>query len=373
MTETQLPFNGGSQFTLGVEIEFQILDRNDFSLVPFGPQLINSAPRILRPRIALEFIKSILEIQTGICNTLRDVENDLLQTCSLAEELAEDNGCILDAASLHPFARAAGQELGEDNRYKRIMQELQLIGRRFISQGLHVHVGLPDGDTAIRVCDDIQAFLPVFLALSTSSPFFQGKDTGLMSYRTKLFEVLPLAGIYDFIGDWQSFATEVTYLKRMGVIESIKDLWWDARPNPDFGTVEIRICDLPTRFVDILSIVALVQGTVAWLAGAGRERLPFRNSLLQANKWQAARYGLEGRFIDPSGMLSDGPMSLRLAAMLLKKKVSQHAANLLGASALEQIDSIISGGTGTDHQRRLFRQTSNFRAVIDGVHQGFWK
>jgi carboxylate-amine ligase len=351
MAAESYQFQPSSPFTLGVEIEFQIIDRTDCSLVPFGPQLLNLAPRLLRPRLALELIKSMLEIQTGICNDVRAVENDLLQTCSLADELAEDNGCLLYAASLHPFARAANQELTDDSRYLRIMQELQIIGRRFISQGLHVHVGMADGDTAIRVCNAIQAFLPVFLALSTSSPFFQGKDTGLMSYRSKLFEVLPLAGIYEYLPDWQAFASQLDELKRHGVIETIHDVWWDVRPNGSFGTVEIRICDLPTRFNDILAIVALIQGTVAWLVDRVGETRPLQLSLLQANKWQAARYGLEGRFIDPTGLLGSHAMNLRLAAMLLKKKVTESAVRLNAISYLEYLDSIISGGTGADLQK----------------------
>ncbi|MBE0582230.1 MAG: YbdK family carboxylate-amine ligase [Desulfofustis sp.] len=373
MVTEHAPFHESSGYTLGVEIEFQIINRTDCSLVPFGPQLLNLAPTLLRPRLALEMIKSMLEIQTGVCTNVRAVENDLLQTCSLADELAEDNDCLLYAASLHPFARAASQELTDDSRYLRVMQELQIIGRRFISQGLHVHVGLPDGDTAIRVCNVIQAFLPVFLALSTSSPFFQGKDTGLMSYRTKLFEVLPLAGIYEYLPDWQAFVTEFEDLRRHGIIETIHDLWWDVRPNGDFGTVEIRICDLPVRFNDILAIVALIQGTVAWLAQRDAETRPLRFGLLQANKWQAARYGLEGRFVDPTGLLGSHAMNLRLAAMLLKKMVSEVAVELNAITYLDYLDSIISGGTGADLQRRIYRQTGHFKEVIRGVQQGFWK
>jgi len=255
-----------NSYSLGVEIEFQILDKEDLNLVPFAPMLLDQASQILLPRLSQEFIKSILEIQTGICSDLRDVENDLLQTCALAEELAVDNNFLLYAASLHPFARAAGQELSEDKRYQQIMQELQLIGRRFISQGLHVHIGMPDGDTAIRVCNLIQGLLPLFLTLSSSSPFYQGEDTGLMSYRTKLFEVLPLAGIYEFFSDWQHFTEEIEDLKKYGIIKGFRDLWWDTRPNPEFGTIEIRICDLPVKFTNIPALVALIQSTVVWLA-----------------------------------------------------------------------------------------------------------
>jgi carboxylate-amine ligase len=373
MAADTLTFRPGSEYTLGVEIEFQIVDQHSYALVPLAPHLVENAPEILLPRLSPEFIKSILEIQTGICTDLRDVENDLLQTCSMAEELAAENGCLLYAASLHPFAMAAEQELSSDIRYERIMEELQLLGRRFISQGLHVHVGLPDGDTAIRVGNMIQAFLPLFLSLSTSSPFFQSQDTGLMSYRTKLFESLPLAGIYEYIRDWDDFNEEIKNLRSYGIIQTYRDLWWDARPNPEFGTLEVRICDLPARFSDLLAIVALIQGCVAWLAEEGCETGRFRSYLLQANKWQAVRYGLAGRFVDPTGMLGDQPMSLQQAALALKSKIAGRAEGLRSTSYLEELDNIITRGTGADLQRALFKKTNDFKEVICNVHKGFWK
>jgi len=373
MATDTLLFRSGSEYTLGVEIEFQIVDQHSYELVPLAPVLVDSAPEILLPRLSPEFIKSILEIQTGICSDLRDVENDLLQTCSMAEELAAEKGCILFAASLHPFARAAEQELSSDSRYERIMEELQLLGRRFISQGLHVHVGLPDGDTAIRVGNLIQAFLPIFLSLSTSSPYFQSEDTGLMSYRTKLFESLPLAGIYEYMRDWDEFSLEINNLRHHGIIQTYRDLWWDARPNPEFGTLEIRICDLPARFSDILALVALIQGCVVWLTEENSEACRFRSYLLQANKWQAVRYGLAGRFVDPTGMLGDQAMSLQKAAITLKSKIAARAAELGSSIYLEELDNIIARGTGADLQRTLFKKSNDFRQVICNVHKGFWK
>ena len=330
-----MDFISSSSYSLGVEIEFQILDERDLKLVPFAPMLLDQSPQILRPRLSLELIKSILEIQTGICADLRDVENDLLQTISLAEELAAANDFILYAASLHPFALAAEQERSEDERYERIMEELQILGRRFISQGLHVHVGIPDGDTAVKVCNLIQAFLPIFLVLSCSSPFYQSKDTGLMSYRTKLFEVLPLAGIYEHFNDWNHFGNEIDNLMNHGIINGFRDLWFDTRPNPDFGTVEIRVCDLPVKFTDILALVALIQSCVVWLAEEIKDEKPLRQFLLKANKWQAARHGLDGRFIDPTFLLGDHAMNYRLAAMALKSRLKPFAVNLVSEQYLD--------------------------------------
>ncbi len=366
-------FNPSPSHTLGVELEFQTLDEKSLNLAPYAPILLNTAPEILRPRITHEWIRSILEIRTGICHSVRDVENDLLQTCAMAEELAEENHCLLYAASLHPFARSEDQVLTNDPRYERIMEELQIVGRRFISQGFHVHVGMEDGDTAIRVCGSVQAYLPLLLALSTSSPFFQGIDTGLMSYRTKLFEALPLAGIYEQAKDWKTFLLEVHMLQDAGVIESIKDLWWDARPHPGFGTLEIRACDLPTKFADILGLTALIQAFVAALVKTSFNEKTCNQQILRCNKWQAVRYGLDGSFIDPLGFLGFGKMKIRDAVGQLLTKVQPYAQQFHSEHDLNRINRILDHGTGADCQRKVFSKHHDFKQVINYLHQEFWQ
>lgn len=371
--QTPLAFVTSPSYTLGVELEFQTLDKETLNLAPLAPVLLENAPDILRPRITHEWIRSILEIRTGICNSVRDVENDLLQTCSMAEELASDNNCLLYAASLHPFARTEDQLLTKDPRYERIMEELQIVGRRFISQGFHVHVGMIDGDTAIKVCDRIQPYLPLFLALSASSPFFQGKDTGLMSYRTKLFEALPLAGIYEQIGDWNSFLKDMRLLQEAGVIESIKDLWWDARPHPGFGTLEIRACDLPTQFGDILGLTALIQCFVATLAETDMAESSCNQQFLRSNKWQAVRYGLEGTFFDPLRFLGGGKMSLREAVVRLIQKVQPMVKRFASERYMNMLTRILTDGPGADCQRRVYAESHDFQKVVKQLHEKFWE
>ncbi len=370
---TPLTFISSPSYTLGVELEFQTLDQKSLNLAPLAPVLLDAAPPILRHRLTREWIRSILEIRTGVCRSVRDVENDLLQTCAMAEELADENRCLLFAASLHPFARSEEQLLTNDERYERIMEELQIVGRRFISQGFHVHVGMVDGDTAIRVCDRVQAYLPLLLALSASSPFFQGEDTGLMSYRTKLFEALPLAGIYEHISDWNSFLAEVFLLQEAGVIESIKDLWWDARPHPDFGTLEIRACDLPTRFSDILGLTALIQSFAASLAESSFPVARCSHQFLRCNKWQAVRYGLEGTFIDPLGFLGGGRMKMREAVWRLLKKLQPQIERFGSGRYIKMLDRILAEGTGADYQRQVYSESGNFKEVIRRIHKEFWQ
>ena len=367
-----LKFAENSNYSLGVEIEFQTLDKDSYDLAPFAPILLENAPALLQPRLSPEFIQSILEIQTGICFSLTDVENDLMQTVSLAEELAEENNSRLFAASLHPFARHREQLLTTDARYESIMQELQIVGRRFISQGLHVHVGMPDGEAAVRVCNRIQAYLPILLALTASSPFSQGEDTGLASYRTKLFEALPLAGIYTHMQNWHQFKEEVHLLQTVGVIDSIRDLWWDARPHPDFGTLEIRICDLPVRFTDILGITAVIQALVATLVEEREEYPPLNQHIIKSNKWQAARHGLEGSYFDPSGMLFQQRVSLREAAERLLERVEPQALKLGSERYLGNIQRILSDGTGTDFLRCCYGTSKSLKSVVKSLWGEFW-
>lgn len=366
-------FHPSSQYTLGVEIEFQTLDRETLNLAPFAPVLHDNAPPILKPRIAEELIQSILEIRTGVCFTLADVEYDLQQTCCLAEELASDNGCVLHAASLHPFALVDDQVLTDTPRYIRLLEELQLVGRQFISQGFHVHVGMANGDRAVRVWNMIQGFLPMLLAVSASSPFFEGRDTGFMSYRTKLFEMLPLAGIYSYFKDWADLTGEVDRLVQLGVIESMKDLWWDARLNPGFGTIEIRICDLPGRFSDILGITACIQCLAAYLDEMGGETKVLNPQILQVNKWQAARHGLDGRFVDPAGLLSGESMIIRDAWPLLLDKLGPMSIRLGCEQYLGKIKRILHEQPVSVLQRQVYRQKKELREVVRTLQKEFWK
>ena len=378
MSENNIQNNGmhfteSSEYTLGVEIELQILDKTTWDLSPIAPTLFENAPSLLSPRLSPEFIRSILEVQTGICFTVEDVENDLMQTLSLAEEVADDNDCRLFSASLHPFALHNKQILTSDSRYERIMDELQIVGRRFISQGFHVHVGVADGDTAVKVCNRIQAYLPLLLALSCSSPFFEGVDSGLMSYRTKLFEALPLAGIYSFIDGWQGLEKEIGDLQDSGVINSLKDLWWDTRPNPHFGTVEIRICDLPIRFNDILAITAVIQALVATIAEGDDDSSPLNYYLIQANKWQAARHGLDGQYVDPSRYLSSARIPLREAVKRLLAMVDPMTRRLGSYHYVEGVNRILTHGTGSDFLREKYNIVHDFKGVIESIQGEFWK
>ncbi|MCI5165202.1 MAG: YbdK family carboxylate-amine ligase [Candidatus Electrothrix sp. GM3_4] len=366
-------FNGNRACTLGVELEFQLVDCHSLDLVP----RVNSILKDLVPegsdRIAPEFLQSIIELQTGICDTVNDVAADLSRLIHLLEDTAVNENCYLYSTSLHPFADPSAQVLSKGERYQRIMDELQLVGRQFITQGMHVHVGMPDGDTAIKVCDIIQPYLPILLALSSSSPFFCGRDTGFQSYRTKLFEALPLAGIFGYLGNWQGYAEEVTHLHTHQAIGGLKDLWWDVRPSPEFGTVEVRICDLPCRFYSILGLTAAIQALAAYLAEAHLSSRPVSLQLLKYNKWQAARHGLNGRFVDIYGLLGSSDLTLRQAADKLFQLLRPVTDQFQTTGYVRELYKVLKQGTGADQQRQLAEgEKKKFKEMIISLRNDYW-
>ena len=366
----ELIFNKSPAPTIGIELELQILDADTLELSSLAPEILQMVPASLNERIKAEFIKSMVEINTGICSTVAEVEKDIKSTFSFLQGITESRGCTLFAVSLHPFSRGDEQQVSEDPRYKRIMDDLQLVGRRFITQGLHVHIGIDNEEKVIKVNNNLRIYLPLLLALSTSSPFYESVDTGLMSYRAKLFEALPLAGMPDSLKDWNEFNNLIHLLSMGGIIQSVKDIWWDVRPHPDFGTIEIRICDLPYSLRDILAITALVQALVLTLAEE-HDRPEPHSQILRSNKWQAARYGLEGVFVDPFFAQRH---SIKEAVMNLYNMVKPVSEMLRSMEYLAEVPEILKRSSGAHIQKELYYGNgNNFQAMIQSVQRMFLK
>ncbi len=367
----EVVFARSRPYTLGVELEFQILDRATLDLAPMAPDLLKAVPVELKEKIAPEFMRSILEVQTGVCASVDEVADDLQSSIPLLEKTAANHDCLLYSASLHPFAEPDKQLLSVGARYQRIMEELQYVGRQFISQGLHVHVGVEDRETAIHACDVLQVYLPLLLGLSCSSPYFRGEDTGLSSYRTKLFEALPLAGIAGYLGSWQAYVDEIRMLRNFQVIQEIKDLWWDVRPSPGFGTVEIRICDLPARFVEVLGLTSLLQALVAAVVEQLVRAVRVSPQLLRFNKWQAARHGLDGCFNDALGLLPTRSQPVReaVAEMLV---ILGPFFDQFGGRGLDAVQNLLDGQVSSELQRALMRHHSQFETMISKLQATYW-
>ncbi len=360
-------FNPSAPLTLGVELEFQLLDPETLSLVPKSSDILALAAGAKEDRIKEEFIQSMVEVNTRVCDTARAVQEELARTCRLLERIAREAGCMLFATSLHPFSNPREQLPSPGPRYRKLRKELQEVGVRLITQGLHVHVGVPDGQSAIKAFDNMRALLPIFLALTTSSPYFQARDTGLHSYRSRLFEALPRTGVPEAFGTWERYRLLVESMKEAGSIRGIRDIWWDVRPHPDFGTIETRICDLPCSLDEIVAVASLIQASVkAILDGVLTGLMP--REMILCNKWQAVRYGLKGWYVGAGGRKT----TLSEAASELLDLLRPVARELGGHPFLSPIRRVLSTGTSADRQRRLYGEHHSFSHMIRSLRKEFW-
>ncbi len=368
----KIKFQKSRPFSLGVELEFQIVDKESFNLVPRAPEILKHFVDTHEGLVASEFLQCIIEVQTSVCDSIDHVEEDLRRSVGHVEDIAASYNSFLFSSSLHPFANPNDQKITKDLRYERIMDELQLVGRQFISQGMHVHIGMINRETAVKVWNILQAYLPLFLSLSASSPYFKGEDTGLCSYRTKLFEALPLAGIVGNINNWQQYENEVQMLITKGVIRAIHDLWWDIRLSPGLGTVEIRICDIPSRYSDILALTAFIQAMVVFISEQKIQLPVISQQLLKYNKWQAARYGLEGWFHDPLGMFFQEKVKMITGVRQLVDILEPTIKKMSSERRCDQLMSILENGTSCQWQRNFMKKNDSFQKMIKQLHSEFW-
>jgi len=364
-----IKFNSSPEPTIGVELELQLVDKNNLNLNNISSKVLPDVNKEFSDNIKCELIESMIEINTNICSNIEEVEKDIRKTLNHLDEILKNYETEINCTSLHPFAIGKNQIITDNARYKRIMKELQMVGKRFISQGLHVHIGINNSEDAIKVNNALRIYLPLLLSLSTSSPFFEGEDTGLHSYRTKLFEALPLAGMPDYLTNWNHFENLTEHLEGAGIISSVKDLWWDVRPHPGFGTVEIRVCDIPITFKEIIAIVALIQGLVVTLINA--EPYPDTHiQILQSNKWQAARYGLDGVYVDPKNFQK---LSIKKAIENLFLLVQPALSSLGSEKYLSKLEEILNGSTGSTIQRKLYKNSKDYKYVIKTLIEQFYQ
>ena len=364
-----IKFNSRPEPTIGVELELQLVDKKNLNLNNISSKVLADINKEFSDNIKCELIESMIEINTNICSNIDEVEKDIRKTLNHLDEILKNYETEINCTSLHPFAIGKNQIITDNPRYKRIMKDLQMVGKRFISQGLHVHIGISNPKDAIKVNNALRVYLPLLLALSTSSPFFEGEDTGLHSYRTKLFEALPLAGMPDYLNNWNHFENLTEHLEGAGIINSVKDLWWDVRPHPGFGTVEIRVCDIPINFKEIIALVALMQALVVTLIKLDSYQ-DTHIQILQSNKWQAARYGLEGVFVDPKTFKK---LSMRKAIENLFVLVEPAMVSLGLKKYFNILEEILNADTGSNKQRKLYANSNKFEYMLKTLKEQFYQ
>lgn len=365
----KITFNGSPGPTLGVELELQLLD-------PATKNLVSGAPRILDrlggdAHIKPELIESTIELNTAVCSNVAAVRSDLRQRIGQLLAICDELGYEVASAGTHPFAEWSEQRVTPKERYTMLVDRCQWPARRLMIFGLHVHVGIESGEKAIAVFNSLTTYLPHLLALSSSSPFFNGLDTGLTSCRVKVFESLPTAGLPYRLLNWGEFQRLMTTLVNAKAIESIREVWWDVRPHPQFGTVEVRICDgLPT-LDDVIAMTAMIQALVVWLGDRYDEGtyLPLqRYWIVNENKWRASRWALDADLIvDDDGKLE----RLGDAIEALLVELEPVAARLGSRDELARVHTIMRNGPSYLEQRRLYQETGRFTAVMESLVRDF--
>jgi carboxylate-amine ligase len=353
------------QFTLGIEEEFQIVDPVTRELRSHVTEFLDEGKMILGEQIKPEMIQSMIEVGTGICHNIQEARADISNLRGVIASLAEKNGLRIVAASTHPISRWQDQKIFEDERYELLVQELQTVARSLLIFGLHVHVGIPDRERQIHIMNASRYFLPHVLALTTSSPFWMGHNTGLKSYRSEIFKQFPRTDIPDHFDSYPGFQRYIELLVKTGCINDGRKIWWDCRPHPVFPTLEFRICDIPTRVDDTVAIAALFQAIVAKLTKLIEKNLGFRlyrRMLIQENKWRAVRWGLEGKMID-FGKQKEVPT--RDLVLELLDFVDDVLDDLGSRKEVEHIHTILERGTSAEEQLRVYGETNDLKAVVD--------
>jgi len=355
-------------FTIGIEEEYQTVDPSSRDLRShIHAEMIEKGKMLLQERVKAEMHASVVEVGTSVCSNIKEAKEEVKKLRRDMIKLAQENGLRLASAATHPFADWRVQEITPDERYKNIVEDMQLVARANLIFGLHVHIGLEDRETAIHLMNHARYFVPHILALSTNSPFWLGMDTGLKSYRCKVFDKFPRTNIPDYFPSWGEYENFIKLLIKTNCIDNAKKIWWDIRPHPFFNTLEFRVCDIPMRVDETIALAALIQATIAKLYklySANQGFRLYRRALLMENKWRAARYGLDGKLIDFG---KQKEVSARDLVREYLEFVDDVVDELDSREELEYIHEILEKGTGADRQLRIHRETGDMKKVVDFI------
>src|SRR3989449_8392233 len=354
-------------YTLGIEEEFAIVDPETRELRSHIQEILEGGKVLLKEQIKTEMHQSVVELGTEICDSIEHARMHVVQLRGKLAELAGRSGLKIASVGTHPFSHWRDQLITEGERYKEIVRDMQLLARANLIFGLHVHVGIPDRETAIHVMNQARYFLPHIYALSVNSPFWVGHDTGLKGYRLKVFERFPRTGIPDSFESLSEYEDYCKLLVKTGCIDNPKKIWWDIRLHPVFDTLEVRVCDAQSRVDDTLAIAALIQAIISKLFKLLRRNTTFRvyrRRLLDENRWRATRYGIDGKLIDFG---RETEVDTRNLLNELLEFVSTEVNELGSEREMAHIKRIMREGTGADRQLAAYGRTQDMKAVVDQI------
>jgi carboxylate-amine ligase len=363
-----IAFEGGGEgrYTIGVEEELHVVDATTGELVSKIDEILSRLPEELAGFVSHEIFQSVLEIKTPPCATVAEAEGHLREMRSRVGSWAAACGAALASAGTHPFSRYRDQKVTDLERYRKVMEQLRWVAQREVIFGQHVHVAVADEEEAIEAHNRLSERAPLFLALSSNSPFWQGIDTGYESVRVKIFETFPRSGLPPAFADWSAFESYVDLMVAAGAMENYTYCWWDVRPHAKIGTIELRIPDSQTSLAYSSAIAALTQCLVRNVLSGPRGG-PYGRDLALENKWRAARYGLDAAFYDAQRSES---VPAKEVARELVGELRPHAQDLRCEDELEGVLEIVERGTGSQIQRRIYAESGDLLDVVAHLIEG---
>ena len=351
----------GPDFTVGVEEELMIVDAETLDLVNAIESLLADAPQgFIKP----ELMESVLEIATDPCPDVPECGRQLANLRRQVRDQAAEKGMRIGSAGTHPFAMWEDQRIVARPRYRDLVSALRFVARQELIFGMHVHVGINDPEKAIHVANGMRVHIAVLVALSANSPFWRADSTGLVSTRTPIFRAFPRVGIPPVYRGWQDYTKRIGFMVESGVMEDYTYLWYDVRPHPNFGTIEIRACDAQTRVEHTIALAALIQAMVKELAEhyeSGQRLSDYPWEMLDENKWLASRHGLEGELVD---LPSNERVAAKALARRLVDRLREHAQDLGAEDALEGIEDLLARGNGAARQVVVYEANHDLREVM---------
>lgn len=358
-------------FTLGIEEEYMVLDPDTKELKSHEQKIVIEGQKVIKDKVKAEMHQAVVEVGTDICQNIDEAFNDVAVLRKTISAVAGELGLWVGASGTHPFSHWESQLITDHARYNEIVNELQEAARSNLIFGLHVHVGMETREMANHIANSTRYFLPHIYALSTNSPFWEGRSTGYKSYRTKVFDKFPRTGIPETFESIEAYDNYIKLLVKTNCIDNAKKIWWDLRVHPFFNTVEFRICDVPMTVQETITIAALFQAICAKIYKLRSQNLNFlqySRALINENKWRASRYGIDGRMIDFG---KEEESNTRVLIYELLDFVDDVVDHLGSRHATNYVSTMMEQGTGADRQLKVFEETKSLPTVVDYIHSQF--
>ena len=353
------------KLTIGVEEEYQLIDPKTRELTSYVTELLEEGSLVSENDVKPELLQSQIEIGSNVCRTVQDLELDLSRLRLLIKKYANKKNLEIIAAGTHPFSHWKNQVVTDKTRYRGFMDSTQYVGKRMLIFGMHVHIGVEDKDLRVDVMNQMRYFIPHIMALSSSSPFWQGNNTGFKSFRSIIFEDLPRTGVPEKFSSYQEYSRYVKTLVKSNSIEDPSKIWWDIRPHSKYPTLEFRMCDCSTSLKDAVSIAALIQALVAkviTLRKSNQQWRNYRGSLIHENKWRSAQKGVKSSLID-LGHEKEVPFGDLISEML--EFIDDVVDDLNTRDYIDNILTISNKGSSADKQIKIYNERGKIEDVVD--------